>query len=142
MSIIGAKQRTDLLQTGPTVYVGILPSQPILRAIKKEGGEIPPPIEAAALIDTGASCTSIDASIAQGLSLTARDERLVFTPNGKSIQFLYDISLTIPHLGVFDLQALGANLSGQMHKVLIGRDVLVRGTLIYSGWTNSFELCL
>ena len=142
MSIIGTRQQTGLLQTGPTVQVEVSPSQPILRAIIKQGGKIQRPIEAAALIDTGASCTAIDASIAKRLSLTARDERRVFTPNGESVQFLYDIRLAISHMGVFDLQALGANLSGQMHTVLLGRDALAHGTLIYSGWTNSFELCL
>ncbi len=122
------------------------PPLAVVRSLQAEKVEVPFR-KALGLIDTGASMTCVDNAIAQVLSLIARDIVKVGTPNGVCDQGLYDASLRLPFPGSadsspFDIQVLGANLSGQEYQVLIGRDILSHGTLIYNGWDNNYQFCI
>lgn len=146
MTIVGSRGNTQLLNVGPIVAVDVSPSSPVLLK-RRQMGRKNQTVREPALIDTGASGTCIDTSLAKALNLVHRDVITVVTPNGQSQQKLYDVRLTISalassHLASLDLAVTEANLLKQPYKVLIGRDVLSLGTLIYSGWTNSFELCI
>jgi len=96
------------------------------------------------LIDTGCTNTCIDINIAMSLGLVAHDEQLIFTPSGKSNQPLYDVTLffQITEDLPFCLQACGADLSEQPYDVLIGRDFLSLGILIYNGKANRWDFCI
>lgn len=94
------------------------------------------------LIDTGASVSCIDDSIAKELDLTAHDIVTVCTPSEIFSQPVYDLGFSLPNLTkvTFAIQALGAVLTSQPYDALIGRDLLALCTLIYNGWDNSYQL--
>ncbi len=136
---IFASTSDKMAREGPSLDVQIdLPPTEVLW-LKKE----PPKVSAYALIDTGASMSCIDQSIAQKLGLIPRDIQTVLTPNGRCEQPLYDILLSIPDIKrEFLLEVLGSTLGDQIHHVLIGRDLLRQTTLIYSGLQDRFEICI
>ena len=94
------------------------------------------------LIDTGASCSSIDQSVATYLSLIVFDTETAYTPSGISEHNLYDVIIGLPQIGNkgYEIQVLEANLGGQPFHALIGRDILKHCTMIYNGWDNSYTL--
>ena len=142
MPSIWKSEDAVLAQAGPSVRVSITQPGPILEATKGEN-KTPPTVSVRALIDTGASCSCIDQGIAEQLKLTPRDEREMLTPGGLVVQLLYDVRLSIDGIhDLFELEVLGADLARQENHVLLGRDVLRHGTLIYSGRSNSFEFCV
>lgn len=97
-----------------------------------------------ALIDTGCNNTCIDYSVASDLNLIPHDEQVIFTPSGKSNQFLYDATFFFQITGdmPFNLQVCGANLAEQPYDALIGRDFLSLGILIYNGKANRWDFCI
>ncbi len=133
----------NLQMAGPIIEVIIVPPQPVLEVIKAKG-EKAPSQKAIALIDTGASCTCIDKTIAKTLELVSHDIKRVQTAAGEDMQCLYDAGIILPlaQKAVFGVQVLEAKLEKQPYKVLIGRDILTNITLIYNGWDNSFTLHL
>ena len=99
--------------------------------------------KAEGLIDTGAGCSGIDNEIAKQLKLIHHDVATVLTPSGPCRQLRYDAVLHIPALNFRrELPILGMSLAPQQHHVLIGRDILASGTLVYSGWKGTFEFCV
>ena len=144
MPIIGLQQSGGkaLVRNGPSLSVRIHPLKPARLLLEKKGRQAPIE-EAFAVIDTGAGCTCIDEGIARRLNLTPRDEVTVHTAGGAFRQSLYDIEIHIPSLGLWrELPVLGSSLAPQPHLVLLGRDILALGTLVYSGWKGSFEFCV
>ena len=82
---------------------------------------------------------------AHKLQLMHHDEKPVRTPSGGEVQPLYHVGMFIPtfsQIPMMDMSVFGANLAEQPHLVLIGRDILSLGTLIYSGWKGSFEFSI
>ena len=131
----------NLQQIGPIIEVVIYPSVPIYNKLKAEGKQIPSK-KVIALIDTGASGSCINDSIAGESNLIARDVTTVCTPSGTAQQKIYDLGFSMPslHPTIFPILALGANLEAQPYNALIGRDILSNCTLIYNGWDNSYQL--
>jgi len=125
---------------GAIIEVTIWPDFAIIKKLTDDAQKVPNKT-IMGLIDTGASCTAIDKSIAEELHLVYRDRQPVLTPSGESEQYLYDIALTLPgqNIGI-SLQAFGSDLSKQHFGVLIGRDVLSSCTLVFNGWDNSYDL--
>lgn len=134
----------ELMARGPELDVRIFPPK-VARDRLDGAGKPMPSVEALALIDTGATRTSIDRGIAEELGLRAHDERPVVTPSGGEVQPLYNVGVLIPLPPpgpvMVDIPVLGARLAHR-HRVLIGRDILSQGTLIYSGRKGRFEFCL
>lgn len=133
----------NLQAIGAIIEVIIVPPQPVFIQQKKEG-KIPPQKKVIALIDTGASSSCIDESIAKDLGLVVRDVIDVHTPSGSSKQNLYDLGFALPNLTqtIIPVLAPGADLKAQPYRALIGRDILSFCTLIYNGWDNSYQLHL
>ena len=134
LEIAGPSMKTRI-HAVPTHFLNELPNMPTEDAFLDEHG----------LVDTGASMTCIDVSIAKKLNLIPHDRILVSTPNGEAMQFLYDVSMQFPVTGkdaFWELQVLGANLGKNSHKILIGRDFLKKGILIYNGLHNKWEFCV
>lgn len=89
-----------------------------------------------ALVDTGASMTSIDGGVAEALGLPAVSAAKVQTASGLALQAVYSAALTIatsPPQDLDPIPVLGAALASQGLIALIGRDLLARMTLIYVG---------
>ncbi|HOW39511.1 MAG TPA: retropepsin-like aspartic protease [Bacteroidales bacterium] len=128
---------------GPVIEVIIVPPKPVADDLKSKGLKVPAQ-KTIALIDTGASCTCIDRTIAQALSLVSHDIKNVLTAGGEDMQCLYDAGVILPlaQNAIFPVQVLEAKLEKQPYKVLIGRDILKTCTFIYNGWDNSFTLHL
>ncbi|MEY3442567.1 MAG: hypothetical protein RLZZ519_848 [Bacteroidota bacterium] len=136
-------QSSDLEIYGPTIEVKVMPARAIVEGNSAQRLPVPSFI-GLALIDTGASSSAIDYSVAKKLGLISYDFQEVLTPAGSTIQSVYDATIVIPlrdDLG-FDVQVFGADLERQAFDVLIGRDILRYCTLIYSGWDNRYTLHL
>src|ERR1700679_2633414 len=114
---------------GPLLQFLIGVSGPRATALSAAGQPIPPHIPITGLIDTGASCTSIDPSILIQLGIPTSGTTTVHTPstqaNAPHPVNLYDISLVLAHpLITRTFQAvpvIEANLIHQGIQALIGR---------------------
>jgi hypothetical protein len=132
----------NLENNGATITVRIFPPFAVIKELQDKQEKIPSKT-VNGLIDTGASCTAFDASIATELNLIARDKQTVITPNAESEHFLYDIVIGLGTDGNgLSLQAFGTDLSKQPYDILLGRDLFKKCTLIYNGWNNSYDLHL
>lgn len=133
----------DLENIGPIIEVIIFPPEPVFKKFQEEGKPIPRK-KVIALIDTGASCSCIDVSVAIELNLIAHDVVPILTPSGESMQSVYDLGLGFPTLSsnIIAVQAVGSDLAKQPYQSLIGRDILKHCTLVYNGWDNSYNLHL
>ena len=135
-------QIPNLKQIGPVCQVRIGVSSVTSQVLSSGGESIPPPIEVAALIDTGAGGTCIKPEVVKTLGLVCRGVTQIATPSTKAHSCnLYDVSIHFPN-GVLlpTIMAIEAPLEGQNIQCLIGRDVLAHGILIYNGYTDTFSL--
>jgi Aspartyl protease len=101
-----------------------------------------------ALIDTGASITSIDQSVFASLGVNPVGTAQVGTAGGQQQQSTFPAKFSFPGTGLPTIEspaALGCNLSGQVvggNRViaLIGRDLLANCVLVYNGAVGMFSL--
>lgn len=102
----------NILGVGPTIEVVIVPPQPVIDDLKLKGQTNIPGQKALALIDTGASCTCIDKTIALALGLVSHDIRKVQTAGGEDMQCLYDAGIILPlaQKNIFSVQVLEAKI--------------------------------
>ena len=135
---------------GPLIdlYIGV--SSPRFTALQKEGQTPPTPILAKALVDTGASHSAVDVIIIDALGVSAKRIASVITPSTGSVPHkfhTFDVSIYIPITKDVVPWSKGAHevtraeLKHQGFDVLIGRDILAEGILIYDGRNNLFTLC-
>lgn len=133
----------DLQHIGPVVEALIGPSSVLREALQKENKEIPQPVSARMLIDTGASVSAIKRGIATQLGLKAHGITKISTPSNGAYQCpLYDVDIIFPvhHLVIGNVRVIESAFEGQNIDGLIGRDVLKLGLLIYTGYDNSFTI--
>jgi hypothetical protein len=137
---------------GPVVTAAVFVSEGRRAALLAEGLTIPAHRIIRALVDTGASFTSIEPEVLRALELTPTGTIDIVTPStGKDVHttdtydvdFIIggsapaDIPLSIPNLRI---AASELYLRQGIH-ALIGRDVLARCILVYNGTLNQFSLC-
>lgn len=137
---------------GPVVNAGVSVSAGRKDALLAAGLPVPTMRVIRALVDTGASFTSIEPGVLQALGLTPTGTMDIVTPStgqGVHTTDTYDIDfligpanqdeipLSIPNLRV---GASELYLRQGIH-ALIGRDILKRCILIYNGAPNTFSLC-
>lgn len=119
-----------LLRNGPLIQVIVGPLK-----VPKEPEDFKTKV-VLALIDTGASCSVIDKSVAQELGLIVVDKESVSTPSGSSVHNVYLAAIIAPQLdwSIFE-SLIAGNLSsgGQKSEVLLGRDFLSNTIMIYDG---------
>ncbi len=130
--------------------VTIIVSEARRKALEEAGQPVPSPQPIRALVDTGASCTCVDPSILQALSLSPTAEVPAHVASDRDEpEFLeqYDVGIAIPgarshhHPLVHPtVPVLSSKLSIQGIQALIGRDILANCVLIYNGTTNFFTL--
>ncbi len=126
-----------LTRIGPTisVIIGSYPGTGVATASLIQ--QVP------ALIDTGATLSCIDDSLAQQLQLQVVDQWITSGASGAAKLDVYLAQITIPslnvnHFGRFAEVHLQAG--GQAHRALIGRSFLADCTLVYNGKTGSVTL--
>lgn len=122
----GTGNRNELARLGPTI------DATVQRHDQLRGS--PPTL--AALIDTGASETCIDVTLANTLGLPAVDRQLMATPAGQTSILRYLARVEFPGLNVEKIGRFpGVHLAsgGQPYQLLIGRDILQHLQMSYDG---------
>src|ERR1700722_18582662 len=86
---------------GPLLQVNVGVSAPRAQALRSAGQPVPQPIPITGLVDTGASCTSIDTTILRQLAIPSSGTTQVHTPSTQAaaphVANLYDISVMLVH---------------------------------------------
>src|SRR5665213_1047224 len=136
----------EISPRGPLLQFLVGVSGPRLQALRLAGQAAPQPIPITGLIDTGASCTSVDSSILRQLAIPSSGSTPVHTPSTQAgaphVANLYDISLVLVHpLITRTFNALPVTESQLIHQgiqALIGRDILAWCLFTYDGAGKKF----
>jgi len=110
--------------------------------LARDGQSVRRPVSGRALIDTGASTTCIDDTLAQSLGFPVIDVVKMRSASHVTMVGVYPIQMGIIGLGKVYVPAMGANLKPSKIIALIGRDYLQHCTLNYSGISGEFTLSL
>ncbi len=132
----GFSDSETLFKFGPTIYVQIG-----LDPTHSAGAQSPklPNVSLPALVDTGATLSCIDSSLAERLQLPVVDKKSVIGVHGPVETNFYAAQIYTPALqlvthGIF--AGLPLISSGQLHYALIGRSFLKGFTMRYEGRTG------
>ena len=136
--------------SGPVVNAGVIVSEGRLQALTTANEPIPQMQYISALIDTGASFTSLDPAVLTALNLTPTGTIEIVTPStgqGTHTADTYDVDIRIgagpddTPLSISNLRVASCDLFlKQGIHALIGRDILKRCILIYNGSMNQFSV--
>lgn len=127
---------------GPVITIGILPPGIIAPATVP----VPPPIMFQALIDTGASVTCISPAIAQTVRLRPIGMRPMISATHSVPVNVYLVDLILD-FGTHGLLSRSSQVmefapaAGSPFQVLVGRDIICRGTFTMS-FDGHFTFCL
>ncbi|MGH8524463.1 MAG: retropepsin-like aspartic protease, partial [Gammaproteobacteria bacterium] len=113
------------------------------RLIEARGEPLPAPIVAKAMIDTGASGTTITQAAAEKLRLRAMGTEKMYMPSSAEPVYAakYCVDIIFPgDVRISNIAAVEASFDGRHIDCLIGRDVLKYGLLVYSGHLGQFTL--
>ena len=103
----------------------------------------PARIQVIALIDTGVTRSVMKVGLAQHLQLKPVGRSRLTTANGQIVPtYEYHVEFHLPQGIVVESVSFEAKLAGDQVQLLIGRDVLARGTFHYSGCDNQFTFTL
>ncbi|MCI4368207.1 MAG: hypothetical protein L3K09_01400 [Thermoplasmata archaeon] len=96
-----------------------------------------------ALIDTGTGRTVLQRGIARSLGLTPVGAVEIDTPSTADVESLeFEVCLEFPGGAMIPTRVLEAEMPVKGIRVLLGREVLSRGVLIYDGRAGRFSLDL
>lgn len=140
----------QLTPHGPIVSAVLAISRPRAHALQQAGHSEPEPVSFAAMVDTGASSTCLDASLLEPLQLTPTGQVKISTPSsGQEPVWMeqYDVTLLIPGPDgspplVFPTIPIVAlkNFATAHYGGLIGRDILAECLLSYNGTARLLTL--
>jgi predicted aspartyl protease len=135
-------QVANLQASGPVVQgLRVAVGSAAEEALKKAGQHVPDPAELTVLIDTGATGTVIRPGVAGQLGLKPVGVVKIDTPSSNDVPCeQYALRPICPNNVTAECTAIEAPLVGQDIQVLIGRDVLAHGVLVYIGYANLFSL--
>jgi len=132
----------NILSVGMVAPVSVCICTAAEAAYTKGGIELPKPLLTDAKIDTGADRSVIGKGISMHLGLKPVGVCLVDTPSSKNfICYEYALRLVFPNDVVWQGIMLELPAAKESVEILIGRDILGHGALIYIGYDNSFSLC-
>lgn len=133
---------------GPILDVTLSITVPRQKALERHKMNVPPPVAARMLIDTGASHSSIDQRFVSLLDLRAVGKVQIHTPSTgqtPAVADEFDIAIrivgadghshVIPITPVFSCDHSEQGIDG-----LFGRDVLSGAVFIYDGYRKSYTL--
>lgn len=142
----GKFDRTLLRQRGPLIQVQIGVPNALATQLSGTGKNIPPPIVAWGLIDSGASATAVDVDLLATLGIQPTGQVSLATPShAQSTAGIYAVSLTFPQAPaktstVEPLAVMGCTLQAQGIGALLGRDFLEIAVLVYNGPGGFFSV--
>jgi hypothetical protein len=140
-----------LAHNGPIIQVQIEVPSALAQSLQRANTAIPNPIDGFALIDTGASITSVDVTVFAQLGVNPNGIANVGTAGGPQQQSTYPARLLFPGTtlpSTDHARTLGCNLTGQTvlggKKIiaLVGRDLLSRCVFIYNGSAGMWSLSI
>lgn len=138
-----------LLHVGPVLPVEVTIPSALSDYLSKQGQQIPTPVSGLALIDTGATRSCVDSQAISSLGVNPIGISFLGTARGQSRHHLYPakfvfaaIKFEIEFSSAVGVDLSGQGVGGQQLVALIGRDVLLRGVLIYHGTLGTFSLAL
>jgi hypothetical protein len=130
------------------IQIGL--SAPSAQLLRLAFRPVPPPVEARALLDTGAEMTCVDSALIQLVGPSFGGTVMANLPahGGITIVPRYDVTLTIvhpsgdpdQHLVLHNITVLEIPLAVLGYQAVIGRDVLAQCRFLYDGPGNHFEL--
>ena len=135
----------DLEASGPVLDVQLGNSQTGQQALQQQHQAVPGPLPIRALVDTGADMCVIEDGLARQLNLTLIGFQLLAggltgsTASGTTPVPEYSASLLLPNGIPFDITAIEISLPSGL-QMLIGRDVLAKGSFLYEGLNDRFTL--
>lgn len=131
----------QLRRDGALVNVTISVPASLAQQFQAQGQAVPPPQSARAMIDTGASISTVTDEIAQAAGLRSVGSIQVGGVGGTSQRTLYSASFGLPEYGlvVGPIEMAGVSLPAGF-QVLIGRDILKALNLSYEGPQGAFSL--
>ena len=143
-------QVTNLESIGPIIDLAVTPHPAAAKAMEAQPTGLPKSILVSALIDTGASHSVIQQSVADGLGLQPIGKVSINTPschNHPCNQYVVLLILPSATSGLqvpvrLQMTAIGAPLVGQNIQCLLGRDFLKHVLLVYNGPQDSFYVAL
>jgi predicted aspartyl protease len=144
-SIVKVPPADVLSRQGPLVQVVISIGKFFSEQLAQQGHELPSPVTGVALIDTGATTTCIDDSIALQMGMPAVDVVMMASASHAATrQNVYSVHMEIvgSPIRVEVPKAMGASLKGQGIIALIGRDYLRHCTLYYNGIMGEITLAI
>ncbi len=114
------------------------------KALVQQGKLVPAPKVGLALIDTGATVSCVDETIAKELKLPVVDVGKMSSASHTGHPCnLYPIQIALPAGIAFNApRAMGANLAPQGLIAIIGRDILQVCTMFYNGGAGQITLSL
>jgi len=132
----------SLRDEGAIIQVTIQQPVSVAARLKGEGRQVPDPFRALAMVDTGASITAIERTVAERLGLLQTGVAPVAGVTGVAEQPVYAASLGFlsPSFTLDPWSMIGSPIGRQGFHVLLGRDVLQRLRLIYDGASGAFSL--
>jgi len=134
-------QLPNLQAAGPLLDMHVWVGSPVEEALKKAGEKIPEPLAVKGIIDTGATGSVIQPTIAQQLGLRPVGIVSIATASSENVLCLqYIVRLIFPNDAMIEALAIEAPLRGQDIQCLIGRDALSHAVFIYMGHINQFTL--
>ncbi len=110
--------------------------------LQAAGQPVPPPFATTALIDTGASHTAVHPMILDHLGAFPRGKAWSSVPGeNRASRVIYDVRLTLgTHRPAFEVEVVKIAPATHSVAVLIGRDILKKGTLLSDGENETFSL--
>ncbi len=134
-------QIPNLVAIGPVTEVRLAVPDIVAAALKKANAQVPAPIRALAMVDTGATGSVIQQGVAKQLGLNPVGQVSINTPSFTNVQcYEYVLRILFPNNVDVETFVIEAPLQGQNIQCLIGRALLRHGVLIYIGYTNTFTL--
>jgi hypothetical protein len=137
-----------LKDNGPLIQVEVGLPEALQADFVRKGIALVPPRAGYALIDTGASLSSVHEPVLQAFRIPPIDRISTQTPHGAGKSMVYPAKISFPGLSIRDLpmdRVVGCDLKweasdGEEIIMLLGRDLLQGFLLVYNGKRSHITL--
>lgn len=140
MPTISGRQK-DLRPRGAVFQGEAAVPKAVEAALKLAKQPVPTPVRVAIHVDTGAASTAVSNGLPGKLGLHPIGSATVSSATTLGVSCpIYMLKLVLPKGVVFHLPVVESSIVFDQFDVLLGRDLLAHGLLVYNGQKNFFEL--